>query len=70
MSISTECTLNLGVRHHSPNPPRRIVQIAVTPETAYSHLGVYSLCNDGSVWRCIAEDDGSASWRQLPEIPQ
>lgn len=43
----------------APEPSRRVVQVATTPDT------VTALCEDGSIW-CY---DQSASWKPYPGIP-
>ena len=48
--------------------PRRIVQIAVAPETDHSYYARVALCNDGTAWELFNVKD--SEWIQLPEIPQ
>jgi hypothetical protein len=44
---------------------RRIVQIAIDPETPDNGTVVYALCEDGTLWFKIGEQD----WDLLEGIP-
>jgi hypothetical protein len=51
----------------SPAPTRKVVQIAVTPNTPEKKTTLYALCSDSTIWWV---SDYSASWTQIPPIPQ
>lgn len=46
--------------------PRKIVQIAVIPETDSEPRAAFALCNDGTFWFL----DNGFEWTLVPAIPQ
>ena len=48
-------------------PTRKVVQIAVTPNTPEKKTTLYALCSDSTIWWI---SDCSAFWTQIPPIPQ
>ncbi len=51
----------------APAPARKVVQIAVTPNTPEKKTTLYALCSDSTIWWV---SDYSASWTQIPAVPQ
>jgi hypothetical protein len=51
----------------APAPTRKVVQIAVTPNTPEKKTTLYALCSDSTIWWV---SDYSASWTQIPAVPQ
>jgi len=49
-------------------PYRKIVQIAVIPESNGSHSYLFALCNDSTVW--CRENRRSENWFEVNPIPQ
>jgi hypothetical protein len=56
------------------SPPRKVVQIAVVPETDNSYQGLLALCDDGSLWaaplvehgRGLQVRRGLLAWEEMP----
>lgn len=48
---------------------RKIIQIAVTPETEECFGYLYALCSDGTVWFRSTSGNGT-NWLQMPDLPQ
>lgn len=58
----------MTIPQNATSEQRRIVQIAVAPETKHSMFVYVALCNDGTIW---GMNDGlDRKWEQLPEIPK
>ena len=54
---------------HTPEQAtRKIIQIAVTPDTDSYDPVVFALCDDGTVW--LRGPLGDDEWRAQPPIPQ
>jgi hypothetical protein len=51
----------------APAPTRKVVQIAVAPNTPEKKTTLYALCSDSSIWWI---SDCSAFWTQIPPVPQ
>jgi len=50
------------------NKTRKIIQIAVVPETQYSNSYTVAVCDDGTVWGMRMDGDGE--WFLYPPVPQ
>ncbi len=48
---------------------RKIIQIAVIKSEGAHVVGVYAVCDDGTLWRTTSGVTLSDEWVQLPKIP-
>lgn len=50
--------------------PRKIVQVATSPENTRMHAGLYALADDGSVWWRRGDFlENTFQWHPVPPLP-
>lgn len=47
---------------------RKIIQIAIAPETESTIAVLYALCDDGTLWALV--DNNTSEWEAVKPIPQ